>query len=57
MEEILIEETESHGEPEKVDESGVMCCQSLVWGRTLSCGQTSVHPPRAGRYRRSPDGC
>lgn len=56
VEEALIEETESHWEPE-VDDSGLMCCQSLVSGGTLSSGQTSVRPPRAGRYCRSPDGC
>lgn len=25
VEDVLIEESESHGEPEKVDESGLMC--------------------------------
>lgn len=57
VDEGLIEETESHGELEKVGESGAMCCQSLVWRRTLSSGQTSVRPPQAGCLRRSPDGC
>lgn len=45
VEDALIEETESHWEPEKVDDSGLMCCQSLVSGGTRSSEQTSVHPP------------